>query len=220
MGDQAHVQAYRGVGLGRSNFCPSYNLHKITEASLSDFVSQYATSDRTTVVGVNVDHKEFVDLVTKEFVKFPKPAQPGKDLSEGTFRGGRHVVPGARGTTLSITYEAKPASRAAYEVLKHVTAHTPPRDAYVYHNSFHSTGLFGIVVSSNEDGQADALYRAVQEKFNELSKWDDAAADYAVASAHTASLLESENGLLCGKIGSRPPCKPSRCFSGRASASR
>ena len=85
------------------------------------------------MVGVNVDHKEFVDLVTKEFVKFPKPAQPGKDLSEGTFRvcpsdvfapadflpkGGRHVVPGARGTTLSITYEAKPASRAAYEVLK------------------------------------------------------------------------------------------------------
>lgn len=81
--DLLHKAAYRS-GLGNSLFIAKYNLGKVGPETLQHFVNCNLTSDKATVVGLGVDHKELTYFVEK--VKFPQSS--GQPINPSAYKGG------------------------------------------------------------------------------------------------------------------------------------
>lgn len=91
-----HQAAYRNNTLGLHSICPEENITKICSSDLRQFLSAHFVPSRMVLVGVNVQHDQFVDLARQHFVS-PRTSwegqkSPSVDTSISQYTGGEVKV--------------------------------------------------------------------------------------------------------------------------------
>ncbi len=67
--EMIHQASYRSNTLGLPNICPEEKIEKISCDELLIYLSSHFDPSRMILVGVNVDHGQFVDLAKQYFVE-------------------------------------------------------------------------------------------------------------------------------------------------------
>ncbi|KAL6063584.1 Mitochondrial-processing peptidase subunit beta [Balamuthia mandrillaris] len=100
-----HTTAFRHTGLGNSLFCPTYRTSAITPDLLNAYHNSRFQPHNITLVGVGVDHEEFVELASKHFggAATSQGGKPQKEASK--YAGGEALLPDPNNTRLAIAFE-------------------------------------------------------------------------------------------------------------------
>lgn len=99
----AYIAAFRGQGLGRPTYCPSYNTGRIDQEVLKRFVDTFYVGNRITVVGVGINHEELSNAASA-FSSLPAGAAFTPTTS--TYFGGEVLHPDGGGTEMLLAYPA------------------------------------------------------------------------------------------------------------------
>lgn len=92
-----HRVAFRG-GLSNPLYCPEYMLGKHETDSLMAYVNRHFVGQRMALVGLNVDHDQFVQEVEKHF---HLTSEKGSEIPKSKFIGGETRIPLKTDTTMT-----------------------------------------------------------------------------------------------------------------------
>ncbi|ROT85823.1 putative cytochrome b-c1 complex subunit 2, mitochondrial [Penaeus vannamei] len=146
-----HGAAFRNSGLGNSIFVPDYQLGKLSQGVMGDFVASTHLASRMAVVGLGVDHEGLVSYA--------------KSLGVGSGDGVPTV--GAYGTQqiLGIGPSTKYGGNASSVLAKAVASSGGLGSASAININYSDSGLFGYFImadSASVDKVIDAVHSAVK----------------------------------------------------------
>jgi processing peptidase subunit alpha len=120
-----HREAFRAQPLGRPLYCPSYNVHRITESVLQAYAAEHYVPRDALLVGVGFEHEELMGLAERAFGGVVARSEKTGAPASKYVGGGEVVMPGepTHGVHVAIAYEGVPRGspdEPALQVLQQV----------------------------------------------------------------------------------------------------
>jgi len=112
--DQIRHTAFGGVGLGRSPFCPQYNVGQIYPEHVAEYILGHVMGSNITIVANVADAEKLVEAADRGFGALPKDASVNVDVAdETTYIGGSQLVSDGPGSIYAEAYKGAPAGTKA-----------------------------------------------------------------------------------------------------------
>eukprot|EP01094_Clydonella_sp_ATCC50884_P015827 TRINITY_DN2648_c0_g1_i1.p1 TRINITY_DN2648_c0_g1~~TRINITY_DN2648_c0_g1_i1.p1 ORF type:complete len:447 (-),score=140.03 TRINITY_DN2648_c0_g1_i1:451-1791(-) len=102
--DLVHHVAFRGQGLGHPTGVPAWNFDNLSHEALQEYVAQHFTGANVALVGVGVDHAQFVKDAEKAIGSLP--AGEAVRARPSIYHGGELLVRRSGPTTVAIGFES------------------------------------------------------------------------------------------------------------------
>jgi len=114
--DRVRHTAFGGVGLGRSPFCPQYNVGQIYPEHVAEYILGHVMGSNITIVANVADHEQLVEAADRGFGALPKDASVNVEVNDdSTYIGGSQLVTDGPGSIYAEAYKGAAAgTKAAY----------------------------------------------------------------------------------------------------------